>query len=79
MKANRQFVQKKIDFINKVYETVTRVAYDGQGNVLIEGHGLRTDPYQANMGNCQLGGNLVKAIAEDHNLTVPTMEEIAYV
>ena len=79
LKAQRKFVQHKIDFINKVYKTVTKVAYDGKGNILIEGQGLRTDPYRANLGNCQLGGNLAKAIAEDHNLDIPTMGEIHYV
>jgi len=76
MKANRQFIQKQLDFINKVYNTVTSVAYDGTGAVIIEGTGLRTEPYRANLGNCQLGGNLVKALAEDHNLPTPIMGAI---
>lgn len=76
MLANRKYVQKQIDFVNRVFFKVTKVAYDGSGAVLIEGEGgARTTPYRTWLGNCQLGCNLARAIAEDHDLPFPVMQE----
>jgi hypothetical protein len=67
-KANRKFVQHKIDFINKCYDTVSAVSYSGEGHIEIVGQGLREEPYRAFLGNAQLAGNLARAIAEDYQI-----------
>jgi len=67
-KANRTFVQHKIDFIKKCYDTVSSIEYSGDGHIKIVGQGKRTAPYIAYMGNAQLANNLAKAISEDYNI-----------
>ncbi len=76
-KANRYFVQKKIDFIKKCFDKVSIVLYDGKGNIKVEGRGARIEPYQAFMGNAQLANNLAKAVSEDYQVQFKKVEEIA--
>lgn len=75
-KAVRRFVQGKIEFIEKCYDTVSSIQYDGSGSIKIEGKGARTTPYRAYMGNAQLASNLAKAISEDYDVAFEKVEYI---
>ena len=76
-KANRQFIQHKIDFITKCFDSVSSIQYDKIGSIKIEGQGARTAPYRAFMGNAQLASNLAKAISEDYRVQFEKVEEVA--
>jgi len=74
MKADRRFIQKHIDFINKVYNKVKNARYYEDGTVVVLGSGLRKEPIEIVLGNAQLGKNLARAVAEDYGLPTPAME-----
>jgi len=76
VRANRQFIQHKIDFIAKCFNTISSIQYDGRGNIKIKGQGARTTSYQAFMGNAQLASNLAKAVSEDYRAQFEKVKEV---
>ena len=75
-KANREFIQHKLNFVTKCFDSISAVKYDGMGNVRIDGKGLRKEPYIGFLGNAQLAGNLARAVAEDYNIEFEKVEQI---
>lgn len=66
---------KHVEFLKKVFDTVSKIEYDGVGNILVVGKGKRTTPYHASVGNAQLGKTITSEIAKAFGLEAPKMTD----